>query len=161
MEAAINYQGEQNYRANVGIMIVNREQKILAGEAYYYPGEWMMPQGGIDPAETARDAMQRELHEETGIEFDQVSLLHEHQDWLEYLFRKPQFKDDIFYVGQRQKWFLLEYNGDLPDATQVTEQEFSEFGWVDSDWLVEQIPPFKKNVYRTVVNAFKPYFPEA
>ena len=42
---------EGDYRLNVGIMIVNRERRILAGDAFYYPGEWMMPQGGIDPAE--------------------------------------------------------------------------------------------------------------
>ncbi|MEM7564155.1 MAG: NUDIX domain-containing protein, partial [Pseudomonadota bacterium] len=108
---------------------------------------------------TAREAMQRELFEETGLLIDQVSVLHEHDNWLQYLFRKPQFKDDIFYVGQRQKWFLLEYNGELPDPVSVCEQEFSQFGWVEPEWLVEQIPAFKKDVYRTVVDAFKPFFP--
>jgi len=78
---------------------------------------------------------------------------------LQYLFRKPQYKDDIYYIGQRQKWFLLEYNGPLPDAENVKEQEFSRFDWVDAQWLVEQIPPFKKEVYRTIVTAFSPFFP--
>ncbi len=150
---------QQNYRLNVGIMIVNREQKILAGDAFHYPGEWMMPQGGIDHAESARDAMQRELYEETGLQTQQVRLIREHDAWLQYLFRKPQYKDDIYYIGQRQKWFLLEYNGPLPDATNVKEQEFSRFDWVDAQWLVEQIPPFKKEVYRTIVTAFSPFFP--
>jgi len=138
-----------NYRSNVGIMIVNRDGKILAGEAFHYPGEWMMPQGGIDA----------ELFEETGLDFAQVRLIREHDSWLQYLFRKPQYKDDVFYVGQRQKWFLLEYNGPLPDATRVQEQEFSSFGWVEPEWLVAQIPAFKKGVYRTVVSAFSADFP--
>ncbi len=149
----------QNYRSNVGIMIVNRAGKILAGDAFYYPGEWMMPQGGIDANESTEQAMRRELLEETGLEFDQVRLIREHDGWLQYLFRKPQYKDDVFYVGQRQKWFLLEYNGPLPEAESVPEQEFSCFDWVDPDWLVEQIPAFKKDVYRTVVSAFLPYYP--
>ncbi len=140
-------------------MIVNREHKILAGDALHYPGEWMMPQGGIDAAESAQAAMQRELLEETGLQFEQVQLIREHDNWLQYLFRKPQYKDDIFYIGQRQKWFLLEYNGLLPDAENVKEQEFSGFDWVDADWLVEQIPAFKKEVYRTIVAAFRPFFP--
>ena len=148
-----------NYRPNVGIMIVNRDHKLLAGNALHYPGEWMMPQGGIDPAETAQQAMQRELFEETGLGLAQVRVIGEHDEWLQYLFRKPQYKDDIFYVGQRQKWFLLEYNGYLPDATSVKEQEFSCFDWVDPDWLVEQIPIFKKDVYRTILSAFRPRFP--
>ena len=151
--------GQQNFRLNVGIMIVNRERKILAGDAFHYPGEWMMPQGGIDPAESAPEAMQRELQEETGIQIHQVRLIREHDEWLQYLFRKPQYKDDIFYIGQRQKWFLLEYNGPLPDAENVHEQEFSRFDWVDANWLVEQIPAFKKEVYRSIVAAFSPFFP--
>jgi putative (di)nucleoside polyphosphate hydrolase len=103
--------------------------------------------------------MQRELLEETGLQIEQVKLIREHDEWLQYLFRKPQYKDDIFYVGQRQRWFLLEYNGPLPDAENVKEQEFSCFDWVDAQWLVEQIPAFKKEVYRTIVTAFRPFSP--
>jgi putative (di)nucleoside polyphosphate hydrolase len=149
----------QNYRSNVGIMIVNRDGKILAGEAFHYPGEWMMPQGGIDAQESAEQAMRRELFEETGLDFSELRLIREHDGWLQYLFRKPQYKDDVFYVGQRQKWFLLEYNGPLPDANSVQEQEFSIFGWVEPEWLVAQIPAFKKDVYRTVVDAFRAHYP--
>jgi putative (di)nucleoside polyphosphate hydrolase len=140
-------------------MIVNRDHKILSGDAFHYPGEWMMPQGGIDPSESAHQAMQRELFEETGLQLEQVQLVREHDEWLQYLFRKPQYKDDIYYVGQRQKWFLLEYNGSPPDAENVQHREFSCFDWVDADWLIEQIPAFKKEVYRSIVTAFRPFFP--
>ena len=149
----------QNYRSNVGIMIVNRDGKILAGDAFHYPGEWMMPQGGIDARESPGQAMRRELFEETGLDFAQVRLIRQHDGWLQYLFRKAQYKDDVFYVGQRQKWFLLEYNGPLPDASSVQEQEFSSFGWVEPEWLVAQIPAFKKAVYRTVVDEFRAHYP--
>ena len=148
-----------NFRSNVGIMIVNPAGRILAGDALHYPGEWMMPQGGIDRGESAEQAMRRELVEETGLEFGQVRLVCTLDEWLHYLFREPQYKDGIFYVGQRQKWFLLEYDGAAPDATRVTEQEFSRFDWVEADWLVAQIPAFKKTVYRIVVDAFHPFFP--
>jgi hypothetical protein len=47
----------------------------------------------------------------------------------------------------------------LPDAENVKEQEFSCFDWVDTQWLVEQIPVFKKEVYRTILTAFRPLFP--
>ena len=159
MTQPVGLANQQNYRLNVGIMIVNRERKILAGDAFHYPGEWMMPQGGIDRSETPQQAMQRELYEETGLLVRQVRLIREHEGWLQYLFRKPQFKDDVFYVGQRQKWFLVEYNGPPPDATTVKEQEFSRFDWVEPEWLVEQIPMFKKDVYTTIVADFGPYFP--
>jgi hypothetical protein len=54
---------------------------------------------------------------------------------------------------------LLEYNGPLPDAETVREREFLCFDWVDGDWLVEQIPAFKKEVYRAILTAFRPFFP--
>ena len=117
-----------------------------------------MPQGGIDEAESLLEAVQRELLEETGLRIQQLRLIHEHDEWLHYLFPKPQFKDDIFYVGQRQKWFLLEYHGPLPDADDQTEQEFSRFDWVNVPWLIEHAPPFKRNVYQTIVTAFRPFF---
>ena len=159
MKPGSNSSETQDYRNNVGIMIVNCKGEILAGEAIHYAGEWMMPQGGIDPQETPDQALQRELFEETGLTMEQVALIHSHEEWLQYRFRKPQYKDGIYYVGQRQKWFLLEYNGPLPDAAQVLEREFNSFDWVDASWLVEQIPVFKKQVYRTIVEVFSPYFP--
>jgi putative (di)nucleoside polyphosphate hydrolase len=119
----------------------------------------MMPQGGIDTDESPHEAMQRELLEETGLHYSQLRLIREHDSWLQYLFRKPQYKDDIFYIGQRQRWFLLEYNGPLPDAELVPEREFLRFDWVEGDWLVEQIPAFKKELYSSILAAFRPYFP--
>ena len=59
--------GDDDYRNNVGIVIINTERKILAGEAFYYPGEWLMPQGGIAIGETPEEALERELLEETGL----------------------------------------------------------------------------------------------
>jgi putative (di)nucleoside polyphosphate hydrolase len=151
--------GAKKYRPNVGIMIINRDHKILAGEAFHYPGEWMLPQGGIDESESLLETMQRELLEETGLQIQQLRLIREHDEWLHYLFPKPQYKDGIYYDGQRQKWFLLEYHGPLPDADGQTEQEFSRFDWVSARWLIEQAPPFRRNVYNTIVAAFTPFFP--
>jgi putative (di)nucleoside polyphosphate hydrolase len=151
--------GAKKYRPNVGIMIINRDHKILAGEAFHYPGEWMLPQGGIDESESLLETMQRELLEETGLQIQQLRLIREHDEWLHYLFPKPQYKDGIYYDGQRQKWFLLEYHGPLPDAYGQTEQEFSRFDWVSARWLIEQTPPYKRNVYKTIVAVFTPFFP--
>ena len=41
------------YRPCVGLMLLNREDKIFAGQRLDSPnGAWQMPQGGIDPGET-------------------------------------------------------------------------------------------------------------
>jgi putative (di)nucleoside polyphosphate hydrolase len=141
-------------RANVGIMIINSDKKILAGEAHHYRGEWMMPQGGIDKGEAPIEAMKRELFEETSIIYDQVEFLAEHDDWISYRFRQPLIKEETLYYGQRQKWFLLEYNGELPDPNATQDKEFHQFNWVDFDWLVDNTTRFKVEVYRKVSTSF-------
>ena len=150
---------DPDYRPNVGIMLVNNRHRILAGEAFHYPGRWMMPQGGIDGGETPLEAMKRELVEETGIAYDEVCLLRENPGWLGYLFRKPMIKDGKRYIGQRQKWFLLAYDGPLPDAETTTDREFFCFNWVEPEWLVENTTRFKTGVYETVISNFRDYFP--
>ena len=145
---------DSDYRPNVGIMLVNNQHQVLAGEVIHRPGKWMMPQGGIDRGETPRQALKRELIEETGIEFGEVSLLEENPDWINYQFRKPLLKDGQLYIGQRQKWFLLEYNGPVPDAHEMIDREFSMFEWVEKDWLIEHTTTFKKDMYRTIFDTF-------
>ena len=151
---------DPNYRPNVGIMLVNRQQQVLAGEAIHYPGEWMMPQGGIDPGEAPQQAMQRELIEETGILYDEVGFIKENPEWLAYLFRKPLIKDGRPYIGQRQKWFLLAYDGSLPDAETTIDREFIRFEWVEPEWLMQHTTKFKIEVYRTIFSSFRGLFPE-
>lgn len=142
------------------MMLVNNQHKILAGEAIHYPGEWMMPQGGIDQGETPQQAMQRELVEETSIGYDDVRLLEENGEWLSYLFREPLIKDGRLYIGQRQKWFLLEYNGPIPDAKTTRDREFIRFDWVEPEWLIAHTTKFKIDVYKSLFSRFKKNLPK-
>src|SRR4030088_2196768 len=79
------------YRPNVGIALFNASGQVLIGRRFrddgpeiILPGlEWQMPQGGIDAAEDPRDAVMRELWEETGV--GNARYLGE-TDWLSYEF---------------------------------------------------------------------------
>jgi putative (di)nucleoside polyphosphate hydrolase len=63
------------YRPNVGIALFNISGQVLIGRRFrddgpeiILPGlEWQMPQGGIDTSENPREAVMRELWEETGV----------------------------------------------------------------------------------------------
>ena len=140
-------------------MLVDKNRRVLAGEAFHYKDDWMMPQGGMDQGETTLQAMQRELFEETSILPEQAQLIKEHDKWLSYQFRQPLKKEGILYIGQRQRWFLLSYNGPLPDATKTQDREFIGFDWVTPEWLIKNTTPFKAEVYKTIFAAFEPYFP--
>ncbi|MCV2509447.1 MAG: NUDIX domain-containing protein, partial [Neisseriaceae bacterium] len=58
------------YRPNVGIIIVNRENKVFWGKRVRQLA-WQFPQGGIDKGETPDEAMYRELMEEVGLKPNQ------------------------------------------------------------------------------------------
>src|ERR1700689_5915658 len=82
---------EKPYRPNVGIALFNASGDVLIGRRFrddgpeiILPGlEWQMPQGGIDADENPRDAVMRELWEETGVV--NPGYLGE-TDWLTYEF---------------------------------------------------------------------------
>ena len=150
---------DPDLRPSVGIMLINKSHQVLAGDASHNPGEWMMPQGGISPGETPLQAMRRELFEETSINFTDTRLVREHNKWLSYRFRVPLEKDGSVYIGQRQKWFLLEYNEMPPDASKTKDQEFNHFEWVDPIWLMSHATQFKSDLYKNIFAAFGHYFP--
>src|SRR5512138_735989 len=82
---------EKPYRPNVGIALFNASGAVLIGRRFrddgpeiILPGlEWQMPQGGVDAGENPRDAVMRELWEETGAV--SAEYLGE-TDWIKYEF---------------------------------------------------------------------------
>ena len=75
---------ERPYRPCVGIFLINYSKQVFGGRRIDSRAEaWQMPQGGIDPGETAIDACMREMAEEIGTssaqllcEHSELSLIH-------------------------------------------------------------------------------------
>jgi len=144
------------YRPCVGMMLLNRDNKVLVAKRLDFIAEaWQMPQGGIDEGEAPRDALFREMEEEIGTR--NAKIMAEYDGWLSY-----DLPDHLIgklwkgkYRGQRMKWFLLRYLGEDSDIDLHTHQpEFSEWKWLEMDKVPESIVDFKRALYTKLVEFF-------
>ncbi len=149
------------YRQNVGVMLVNEHGHVFVGQRLDNQSDaWQMPQGGIDAGETPERAALRELEEETGVDPSLVTIEAESSDWIAY-----DLPADLIpriwngkYRGQKQKWFFMRFHGKDTDVNITTNHpEFSAWKWLAADQLVDNIVPFKKDVYAAVVKEFAPH----
>ena len=154
-------EGELGYRPCVGVMLVNAEGKAFVGRRIdNKEGDWwQMPQGGVDPGEDLAEAALRELAEETGIGADKVSLIDRLGETIRYDLPEELVGTlwDGKFRGQEQTWFLARFSGEQDDVSLDAHAtpEFCEFRWVDPELLPELIVPFKKRVYRAVLEGFR------
>ena len=145
------------YRPCVGLMLLNASGQVFVGKRIDQTVEgWQMPQGGIDDGESPRDAVLRELHEETGT--TKAEIVAELPDWLYY--DLPEHLVGIAFKGkfkgQKQKWFLLRFTGQDSDIDLAAhEPEFSDWQWFDMDVLPGMIVPFKRPIYEAVIEGFR------
>ena len=139
-------------------MLLNHRGEVFVGRRIDTPGgDWQMPQGGIDDGETPRQAVMRELEEETGI--DKAEIVGESAVWLRYDL-PPDLAGRVWkgrYRGQEQMWFALKFTGvdsDI-DLNASRHPEFSQWKWVTIERLPRLIVDFKCRLYEDIVAEFR------
>ena len=158
------------YRPNVGVALFNAAGHVLIGRRFkddgpeiVLPGlEWQMPQGGIDAGEDPREAVMRELWEETGAK--DATYLAE-TDWLTYEFPPysgPPSHRLAKFRGQRQKWFALRFTGRDEEIDPLHQRngqpaEFDQWRWERLDRVADLVVPFRREVYRAVARDFEKF----
>ncbi|MGB0632193.1 MAG: RNA pyrophosphohydrolase [Alphaproteobacteria bacterium] len=143
------------YRPCVGILLLNPADRIFVGERLDAPNAWQMPQGGIDPGESAVEAAVRELREETGIEA--AELIGVDHTWRTYTLPREISRQawDGKYLGQAQIWAAFRFTGDDADIDIATEEpEFRRWKWSDPESLIREIVDFKRDIYRDVLASY-------
>ena len=148
------------YRPCVGVMLIDAQGRAFVGQRRDSDvPAWQMPQGGIDDGESLHEAALRELWEETGVTGDLVEIVGETPEWITYDL-PPELVVKVWkgrFRGQRQRWVLMRFLGrDDQIRIDTPHPEFSEWRWLPPDDVLDQIVPFKRSVYATVVDAFRP-----
>ena len=144
-------------RSGVGIVVLNKQNKVFVARRIDNPKNfWQMPQGGVDEGENFLNAAYRELEEETSIK--KVELIQELQGIITY-----ELPDRLLgiiwkgkYRGQKQKWFLMRFNGEDNEINIKTKNpEFLDWKWIEIDQLTEVVVDFKLDVYKEVKEQVK------
>ncbi|MEY2974514.1 MAG: hypothetical protein RIR49_934 [Actinomycetota bacterium] len=146
-----------HFRAGVIIAVVRDGtgrgtlDEVMAFERVDVPGAWQLPQGGIDPGESALDAAWRELGEETGLGPDRVRLLGEFDDWTVYeLPTAPRGSR----LGQAHRWFAFAVSdpGIEPAPDGV---EFGAWRWMPIEELLREVADFRRPGYRRALGSLR------
>ena len=144
-------------RSGVGIVVLNKQNKVFVAKRIDNPKNfWQMPQGGVDEGENFLNAAYRELEEETSIK--KVNLIQELEGTITY-----ELPDRLLgiiwkgkYRGQKQKWFLMRFNGEDNEINIKTKNpEFLDWKWIEIDQLTEVVVDFKLHVYKEVKEKIK------
>lgn len=146
------------YRLGVGLMILNDKAEAFVGKRIdTRTASWQMPQGGIDHGESVEQAVFREMQEEIGNNFGKI--IAQTKQWYSYDIPEyliPRLWDGQ-YKGQKQKWFLIKYEGNDQDINIQSNEnpEFLEWKWIQLQELPEVIVSFKRDLYISVIEEFR------
>jgi putative (di)nucleoside polyphosphate hydrolase len=138
-----------HFRAGIIAVVRRTDGQVLAFERADQPGQWQLPQGGLERGEAPLEAAWRELGEETGLGPDDVELAGEPSEWL-----VAEWPLDVVgqgaRLGQIHRWFEFRARDDglepHPDG-----REFRAWRWVTAEWLVANVVAFKQPAYRRVL----------
>jgi putative (di)nucleoside polyphosphate hydrolase len=122
---------KKKLRPNVCMLVVNTRGKLFLGERLGRPGHWQFPQGGVEPGETLKKNVVRELREEIGIQRKHIGTITKLSSRNSYLWKKIPAYAKGKWIGQSQTFWLVEFIGSDEDIdlNSSNEPEFKRWRW--------------------------------
>ncbi len=152
------------FRAGVGIVVTRADGRVLTfARTDTDDGSRQLPQGGIEPGESAIDAAFRELAEETGLGTNDVELVSVSPFHTAYELPE-EYRSAKTGRGQVHRWVHVEVRrADLPPVPTDSGAELTDPAWLEPNEVVEAAVEFRRPAYRAVadwlIDAMRP--PEA
>ena len=104
------------------------------------------------------------MYEEVGIKKGDVKLISSTDEWFKYDVPHEKRKNHFLkkrFKGQKQKWFLFRMMNDVKiHFENDPDNEFIDYKWVPYWYPLHAIVEFKKEVYRSALNALRNNFCE-
>lgn len=143
------------YRDNVVAMIVNSRGRILILKRAKAANHWQLPQGGVDRGELPRQAVLREVLEETGLtKLNIVAII---PNFYEYEWPRVPKYEDAPYIGQRQSLFLMRHVGRDADV-RIDHHEAVEYQWVHPRDFVSSIARVRRVMSERAMQQYRELF---
>ena len=128
-------------------MIRRPDGLVLALERSDVRGAWQFVQGGVKRGEDLRDALFREVREETGLKpssFGRVI----HQVPVLFGYELPRRTRRRRTRGQVHQWFFLDFTADDSSIHLEADGEFVRFRWMPLGKVISDVVAFRRAVYR-------------
>ena len=138
-----------HFRAGIVAVVRRADRHVLAFERADAPGQWQLPQGGMERGETPVQAAWRELEEETGLTASDVELVAEHTDWVVMPW-PAEVVGTGGRLGQVHRWFEFSVRDEAVEP-RPDGREFRAWRWVEPAWLVDHVVAFKRDGYGRVL----------
>lgn len=130
------------YRQSTAAIVENSDGEfLLVQKKNYQSSERDIPGGGIEEGETAREAVLRELLEETGsteYEIVQESKKDDIYEWPQDVIRRKFNEKGHTWRGQQRKQFYVRYTGSEKNL-KPQDDELKLVEWVSPNELAERL----------------------
>lgn len=145
---------EETFRASVGALILNGQDKVLAVERHDLRGAWQLPQGGRKIGEQPLESIQREIKEEIGIEKEKLKVIVEVPGLFAYELPEA-FQKKKTGLGQVQRWYVFRFMGTDKKDIKVDKNEIKNYEWTTMDILISRAISFRIQIYKDLRSFLK------